>query len=222
MNAIASTATSRQRLGIWLTLAAMLLLVAGLFGGSMLFTLLSKPDLRAELEQRSALYFQTPRAIPEVALVNHHGEAFLSSSFKDQWHLINFGFTFCPDICPTNMMDMTTIYNNLADEGLSDNIQMWMITVDPPRDTPEILAEYVPFFHPEFIGLTGDVTEIRVLAQQLNTVFFQESDDPSYNVAHSDNMAIINPQGEYVALLRPPHNPQQMTEVLSLLMRYSN
>ncbi|MHA7878719.1 MAG: SCO family protein [Saccharospirillum sp.] len=222
MNAIAPSATGKQRLGIWITLIVMLLIVLGLFGGSMVYTLVSKPDLRAELEQRGALYFQTPRPIPEVALVNHLGEPFSSTQFKDQWHLINFGFTHCPDICPTNMMDMATIYTNLEAEGLADALQMWMITVDPPRDTPETLADYVPFFHPEFIGLTGEVTEIRVLATQLNTVFFQESDDPAYTVAHSDNMAIINPQGEYVALLRPPHQPEQMTEVLSLLMRYSN
>lgn len=222
MSSTAPAATSKQRLGIWITLAVMLLIVVSLFGGSMIYTMVSRPDLGSELEQRSALYFQTPRNVPEVALVNHHGEGFLSSDFKGQWHLINFGYSYCPDICPTNMMDMATIYDNLAEEGLAENIQMWMITVDPPRDTPEKLADYVPFFHPEFIGLTGEVTEIRVLAQQLNTVFFQESEDPAYTVAHSDNMAIINPQGEYVALLRPPHEPDQMTEVLSLLMRFSD
>lgn len=224
MTLSATETKPKQNRNILLTVAALFGVVALLFGGVMLRSLLASPDLAAELEGRNALYFKTPRPVPAVDLTNHRGEAFNTAGFTEQWHLINFGYTFCPDICPTNMVDMATAYRTLEQEGLSDQIQMWMITVDPKRDTVEALSGYVPFYHPEFIGLTGEESALQPLAQQLNTVFYLEGEagdgGESYTVAHSDNLAIINPKGEYVALLRPPHRPQQMSEVLSLLVQY--
>lgn len=214
--------TRQQQQRILITVLALLGVVLALFVGVMIRTVVATPDVKAELEARSALYFDSPRTVPAVDLINHQGETFNTADLDGRWHLINFGYTHCPDICPTNMMDMAKANEQLAAEGLNDQVQMWMISVDPARDTPEKLADYVPFYDDSFIGLTGDVDNIQPLAQQLNTVFYTEGegkDDEAYTVAHSDNLAIINPDGEYVALLRPPHRPKQIAEVLMLLIR---
>lgn len=221
----ATDPTPRQRRNILITVLVLVGVVLALFVGAMLRTVLASPDLKTELESRSALYFETPRSVPAVELVDHRGETFDTGDFGERWHLINFGYTHCPDICPTNMMDMAKANEQLAADGLADRVQMWMITVDPARDTPEKLADYVPFFDDSFIGLTGDVDTLQPLAQQLNTVFYSEGGgdvNEAYTVAHSDNMAILNPDGEYVALLRPPHRPQQIAEVLTLLIRHAD
>ncbi|HET8904519.1 MAG TPA: SCO family protein [Saccharospirillum sp.] len=205
---------------IYLTVLVLFGLVAVVFAGSIYRTLNASPDLAAELEQRDTLYFDSAREVPVVDLISHQGEPFSTSGFAGQWHVINFGYTFCPDICPTNMTDMAQAYRTLSEQGLADQVRMWMVTVDPARDTPQVLAEYVPFFHPEFTGLTGDVAELQTLAQQLNTLFYPEGEGEVYTVAHSDNIAIINPEGEYRALLRPPHSPRQIAEVMALLVEY--
>jgi protein SCO1/2 len=197
-------------------------LVAAVFVGSILRTVTASPDLKAELEQRDTLLFDEARNVPSVDLISHRGEAFSTSDLDGQWHVINFGFTHCPDICPTNMVDMAQAYKTLAEQGFSSQVQMWMVTVDPARDDPETLAQYVPFFHPEFIGLTGDIADLQTLAQQLNTLFYPEGEGEVYTVAHSDNIAIINPRGQYRALLRPPHNPAQIAEVMAMLVEYDS
>lgn len=219
-----SSVTEARKGRILITVIALVGVVLALFIGVMLRTILAEPDLKAELEARSALYFDPPRAVSAVDLVNHHGDSFNTGDFGNQWQLINFGYTYCPDICPTNMMDMAKAREQLVADGLADQVQMWMITVDPDRDTPEKLADYVPFFDDSFIGLTGEEAALQPLAQQLNTVFYAENsgDEEVYTVAHSDNMAILNPQGQYVALLRPPHRPKQIAEVLTLLIQYGD
>jgi protein SCO1/2 len=192
------------------------------FVGSIWRTVTASPDLKAELERRDTLYFEEAREVPVVDLVSHHGDAFSTADLDGQWHVLNFGYTYCPDICPTNMVDMAQAYKTLSEQGFADQVQMWMVTVDPARDDPETLADYVPFFHPEFIGLTGDIADLQKLAQQLNTLFYPEGEGEVYTVAHSDNIAIINPQGEYRALLRPPHSPAQIAEVMAILAEYDS
>lgn len=209
----------QKRRVLWTSLA-LFGLVAVVFAGSIYRTLNATPDLQAELEQRDTLYFDNAREVPVVELVSHEGEAFSTADLNGQWHVINFGYTFCPDICPTNMMDMAQAYQTLSDRGLAGQVRMWMVTVDPARDTPEVLAGYVPFFHPEFTGLTGDLGDLQRLAEQLNTLFYPEGEGEMYTVAHSDNIAIINPEGDYRALLRPPHTPDQIADVMALLVEF--
>jgi protein SCO1/2 len=209
----------KSRRIIWTSLG-MFGLVVAVFTGFILRTINASPDLQAELERRDTLYFSSPRDVPVVDLISHKGDVFSTGEFTGQWHVINFGYTYCPDICPVNMVDMASAYKTLTDQGLSGQVQMWMVTVDPARDDVETLAGYVPFFHPDFIGLTGDEANIQTLAQQLNTLFYAEGEGDTYTVAHSDNIAIINPQGQYRALFRPPHTPRQIAEVMAMLIEY--
>ncbi|TXR54737.1 SCO family protein [Reinekea thalattae] len=172
-----------------------------------------------QLKDNHVLRFPSPRLLPEVSLTRHDGEPFSIEQFKGRWNLINFGYTFCPDICPTNMADMRLAYTELAEAGFTDQLNFWMVTVDPARDTEQQLALYVPYFHADFVGLTGSSDEISQLASALDAVYYIEGEGEGYTVAHSDNYAIINPAGEYVALIRPPHRAQNIVAALKVLMQ---
>jgi len=176
------------------------------------------PDLKAQLEVNNVLYFSTPRLLSDIELTRHDGEAFTSDQFEGKWDVINFGYTYCPDICPTNMADMNIAHKQLTELGLEDQVRFWMVSVDPARDTVKQLSLYVPYFNEAFIGLTGEDDQISTLATQLSAVYYQEGEGEGYTVAHSDNYAIIDPNGHFVALMRPPHKPSHISDSISLLL----
>ncbi|EAR09800.1 SCO family protein [Reinekea blandensis] len=208
----------RQKKAVRLTVGILVAVIASIIVAIVLKFATMQPDLKAELERSHTLYFETPRLVPDVALTKHTGEPFSVDQLKGQWDLINFGYTYCPDICPTNMADMKQARAQLEAQGLADQVRFWMVTVDPARDTVEQLSQYVPYYHPEFIGLTGSLDDITTLATQLSAVFYQEGSGEGYTVAHSDNYALIDPQGHFVALMRPPHKPSHIVDALSVLI----
>ena len=214
-----STRAEQQKKSIRLTVALLVLLVVSVIAAIVLKALTDETDLKAALADYSVIWFDTPRLVPDVALVDHNGVDFSIEQFKGQWDLINFGYTFCPDICPTNMADMNITHRMLGEKGLVEQISFWMISVDPARDTIDQLALYVPYFNQDFVGLTGDVNNIQTIATALSAVFYQEGSGEGYTVAHSDNYAVIDPNGHFVALLRPPHKPQAMTDALSIMIQ---
>ena len=208
----------KQKRTVKITVAFLAIIVIGFFIAIFLKFANMKPDIKAELEANHTLIFQTPRILPEVTLTRHTGESFTTAQFKGSWNIVNFGYTFCPDICPTNMADMNIAHKLLTEAGLADQIRFWMVSVDPARDTTEQLSNYVPYFNPHFIGLTGDAGQITTLATQLSAVFYQEGSGEAYTVAHSDNYAIVDPQGHFVALMRPPHKPSHIANALTILI----
>lgn len=214
-----STRAAKQKKSILITAGILAFFVISVITSVVLQTLAAKPDMKTALADYQVIWFNAPRLIPDVALVDHNGEAFSIEQFKGQWDLINFGYTFCPDICPTNMADMNITHRLLGEKGLAEQISFWMITVDPARDTTEQLALYVPYFNSEFVGLTGELESIQKIATALSAVFYQEGTEEGYTVAHSDNYAVIDPNGHLVGLLRPPHNPQAMAEVLAIMIQ---
>ena len=208
----------KQKQTVLLTVVFLAVVVVGFFIAIMLKFANAKPDLKAELEANHTLLFQTPRLLPEVTLTSHTGATFTTAQFQGTWNVVNFGYTYCPDICPTNMADMNVAHQQLSELGLTDQIRFWMVSVDPARDTLEQLSNYVPYFNADFIGLTGDAGQITTLATQLSAVFYQEGSCDTYTVAHSDNYAIIDPQGHFVALMRPPHKPSHISRALAVLI----
>src|SRR5690606_14799261 len=145
-----------------------------------------------------------PRRFSDFQLVTHSGEAFTKSSLEGKWTLIFFGFSHCPDICPTTLATLNRLVAALKDSEKKD-IQVVMLTVDPERDTPEKLAQYVPYFNKDFIGVTGNQYQILNVATQLSVVYTKaplKGDD--YTMDHSSNVVIINPKGDYHGFFRPP------------------
>jgi Uncharacterized protein SCO1/SenC/PrrC, involved in biogenesis of respiratory and photosynthetic systems len=164
---------------------------------------LTKPRILSDAEMREygAMVLSTPRRFSDFSLVDHQGGDFTKAQLLGKWTLVFFGFTHCPDICPTTLATLNKVIAPM-DDAEKDKIQVVLLSVDPERDTTEKLAAYVPYFNKDFIGVTGNPFQILSLATQLNTVFNKVplpngSDGNDYTMDHSGNIVILNPKGDY-------------------------
>ncbi len=193
-----------QAANIRRTVALLLVFMLVLVAGFVYRQGLPRGMTEAELKANGFYLLETPRRFEELRLTDHHGEPFVRSSLEGQWSLVFFGFTFCPDICPTTMALLNEFVGAL-DASERDNTQVVMVTVDPARDTVAKLAEYVPFFNPEFIGVTGDFLDLHRFATALNTPFRKvPGQTENYLVDHGANVALINPRGDYHGFFKTP------------------
>jgi protein SCO1/2 len=131
----------------------------------------------------------------DFRLTDHNGKARTLGDFRGQVVVVFFGYTQCPDVCPTTMMEMTAVLQQLGADA--QRVQMLFITVDPERDTRELLSNYVPAFHPSFIGLYGDLETTARTAKEFR-VFYQKqpgSTPTSYTVDHTAGSYVFDPQG---------------------------
>ena len=144
------TFTQRQRVG--LTVAAILLGIAVIVSGFV--HRIQQPRIMTVSEMRAngLFLFDTPRNPGEFALTNHFGEPFTATSLEGDWTLLFFGFTYCPDVCPTTMSFLAEVKDNLVGTEAAST-RVVMVSVDPARDSVDQLAQYVPYFHPEFLGV---------------------------------------------------------------------
>ena len=129
-----------------------------------------------------------------------------------------FGYTFCPDICPTTLAELRQLKKLLPAETQA-NLQILMVSVDPQRDNAEQLKLYLEYFDPEFVGLTGELTDIQTLSNALSIPFIPgDSSQPRYTVDHSGNLAIISPDGRQYGFIRAPLDVKKIAEQLPALM----
>lgn len=195
----------QQSRNIMLTVLGLLLLIFVIVAGFVYQVKKPRVLTDSELKINGAYMFDTPRALPEFELVNHRGEPFTVESFRGHWTLVFFGFTHCPDICPTTMAFLNRFMGELEGLPEHDDTRVVMVSVDPGRDTPERLAEYVPYFNPDFVGVTGEFLDIHRLATGLNTPFRKvPGEGDNYQVDHGANLALINPRGDYHGFFKAP------------------
>ena len=137
-----------------------------------------------------------PRPLPTFELVDQAGAPFSERDFRGHWSLLYFGFTYCPDVCPSAMSVMAQIKGELDGAGDLDD-RYYLVSVDPDRDTPERLAEYVTYFDPAFLGVTGDFAELDKLTLAAGAVYKvpEAPEDENYLVAHSSTLTLIDPEG---------------------------
>jgi protein SCO1/2 len=159
-----------------------------------------------ELRINGAVVLTTPRIFSDFELIDHRGDVFNQERLRDVWTIVFFGFTHCPDICPTTLATLNDTYSKLKDHE-RERMQIVMISIDPERDTEEKLAEYVPYFNDEFIGVTGNKHLIRRLTAELNVAYNQVPlDTGDYTVDHSTQLVLINPKGHYHGFFKAPHS----------------
>ena len=194
---------SKQQRGIWITVASILAVIT-LFMALFLNKLLSPRILsQQELQVNGAIVFDNPRIINEFSLINHDGAPFTLADLKGHWTLVYFGFTRCPDICPTTLMDLNRLLNNL-DADIAQKTKVVMVSADPARDTPELLKPYVQHFNTQFTGVTGEFVETMKLAQNLNVAFNKVVMGDDYTIDHTGNLILVNPKGHYHGFFKPP------------------
>jgi protein SCO1 len=199
-----------QSRNIKLTVAALLALITVIVAGFVHKISLPRVLTTSEMKINGLYVLDTPRDIGEFALVDHHGKPFDPARLKGRWSLVFFGFTYCPDICPTTMALLNDFMASLEGTEAEDT-QVVMVSVDPARDTVEKLASYVPYFNPDFIGVTGEFLEIHRFATALNTPFRKVmGEGDNYQVDHSANVVLINPKGHYHGFFKAPMNLAKM------------
>lgn len=159
------------------------------------------------LERATAL--TPPRPVPEFTLTDDSGATFDRSRLQDRWSLLFFGFTHCPDVCPTTLGMLAQTEKQLADLPSGLKPQVVLISVDPQRDTPQQLASYVKFFSPSFTGVTGTPEAIDDFTRAMGVPVAIGSPDANgnYSVDHSAAIFLINPEGALRALFSTPHTP---------------
>jgi protein SCO1/2 len=202
-----STSYSSQKLIRFLPFAVVLLIAAILLGRGY------KGGLW-EGGFPTATVLDVPVPLPYFSLSDHNGEEFGRFSLVRRWTFIFFGYTNCPDICPTALVDMNGIYNSLVEKDKLENTQFVFISVDPARDSVAQMEEYVPFFNDDFIGVTGDPEVIASISAPLGVAYTRmpgENDD-DYLVDHSASLLLIDPLGRLRAIFLPPHAPEAMAE----------
>lgn len=191
-------------------------IVAVATGAWLSYRLASPPVAQAP---RTATLLSGADALSDFALLDHTGVPVGPEVFSGQWDLVFFGFTHCPDICPTTMQVLSQSRKALADRGFAPLPRIVLVSVDPERDTPEVLANYVAYFGEHNLGITGDLEQTRQLTDALG-IFFAKSyrEDGSYTVDHSSAVLLFNPEGELRALFGAPHETANYLHDLPIIM----
>ncbi|AYF89281.1 MULTISPECIES: SCO family protein [unclassified Pseudomonas] len=154
------------------------------------------------------------RTLPALEMTNQDGEKMRVDQFKDKWSLVFFGYTFCPDICPTTLAQMREL-KGLLPEAARNNLQIILVSVDPSRDTPQQLKQYLGYFDPAFIGLTADLPTLQKLSNAVSIPFIPaDTSKENYTVDHSGNLVVLGPDGTQRGFIRSPLNNQKLKEQL--------
>jgi len=158
------------------------------------------------------------RNLPELSLTNQDGQTVAVDQLKDQWSLLFFGYTFCPDICPATLAQLRQLQGQLPPETLA-KLRIVLVTVDPHRDTPEQLKKYLEYFDAGFIGLTGEEAIIQKLANGVSIPFIPaDTSKENYTVDHSGNLVLIGPDGKQRGFIRAPINNAKLAAQLPGLL----
>ncbi|MBF0137539.1 MAG: SCO family protein [Magnetococcales bacterium] len=204
-------------LAMAITLITILIVVFRPFGGMRERGMQVPGDLMGAL-----LPFQKP--LTDFQLTDHQGKAFTLARLQNQWTLLFFGYTHCPDVCPMALGFLGEVFTHLGKDPFGKTkLQGVFVSVDPKRDSLELLKDYVAFFNPEFLGATGPEPMLKDLAQQVGAYYAINpgGTDDAYEVSHSSAFFMISPQGNLVGVVSPNNNtPDQVAEKIKRIVQY--
>ncbi len=190
-----------------------------------------------ELENEKGLQIlEIPRSLPEFTLLDQNGQNFTRQQLKNQWSVIFFGYTSCPDVCPTTLGVMDTASSLIQAKPTNNNqpVRFIFASVDPVRDTPAHLKEYINYFNSDFIAITGkNNTEIDKLSTPIGATYDYEdmktsqpirdmstlSKDEEYLVNHFASIYIIDPSASVSAVVSPPHDVERFVKIFTIIRR---
>jgi len=172
------------------------------------------------LPDRVMTLFPAPKPLTAFALTDHKNRPFDLSHLKGRWSFLFFGFTHCPDICPTTLATLAHARDEIArSAGGGEDVQFVFISVDPNRDTAGKIRQYVNHFDTTFLGVTGDDTQIGNLARQLGAAY-QVALSPgteNYPVYHTTAVFLVDPQARYHAVFTPPFDAETISRRFNVL-----
>ncbi len=149
---------------------------------------------------KTTIIYPKPRTLPLFKLVDHKGQPFSNIQLTGKWSVMFFGYTHCPDICPTTITALAKVADKLTPE-IREQIQFVFISIDPERDTTDLLADYISFFRADFLAATGNEQQLQQLTMSLGAMYMKVPDENSYSMSHSNRLFIINPQGQRFGII---------------------
>lgn len=202
------TTQSGNTLILWL--AGAVALIAGVALASFLLRPPAPPQLSPGVTR-----LEPPRALGEFALTDHRGAVFNPERLRGQWTYMFFGYTHCPDICPTTLTSLNAAARAIAALPDAPPVPQYVfVSIDPERDTPEQLSKFVPYFNRDFLGVTGTSDAIAEFTRQLSVMYLKVNGErgDGYLMDHSAAILLLDPQGRFHALFSPPFDPRAMAE----------
>lgn len=200
----------------WIVLLAVVAVAGGIVAARFLV-----PAEQAALEPVNATWLHAPRPLPEFELLSHSGQAFGKENLAGNWSILFFGFANCPDVCPTTLSTLNRVVGEIADQGKRQP-RVIFVSVDPMRDSVDMLAAYVPYFNPDFIGLTGELASIQDLTRGLGVAVSysptgqavpgQQNEQQSYTVDHSSALFLVDPDARLSGIFSAPHITEQIVD----------
>jgi len=174
--------------------------LAALATGVLLFAQLSQKP-----KPEHALYYEKERVIKPFVMTDHKGSDFTNEQLKNKWSWVFFGYTSCPDVCPTTLQELNFVYDDL--KKVANNTQVILVSVDPKRDTTDRLAGYIKYFNQEFIAVNGGHDVLFPFARNLGLMYAindgEHAENNMYTVDHSASIVLINPAGNIAAIFQP-------------------
>lgn len=175
----------------------------------------------------SIIFYPTPRALPDFSLSQSDGTRLIPGELRGHWTLVFLGFTSCPDVCPTTLAELAGAQKQW--EAIPDSLRprVLFVSVDPERDTPARLGEYVHAFHKDTLAATADVPSLERFTTALGLVFQKapgknfKANPNDYSMDHSASIAVLDPEGRLAGLMRPPFKPQAIAVDLKQLTEKS-
>lgn len=191
-------------------------------GSGLLVQNAKQPPVKSP-EFKKTILLPTQKDLGKVDFVDHNGQPFGIDQLKGKWSVLFFGFTNCPDVCPTTMQTLKQVKQDLTKANVWHNYQVIMVSVDPARDTTDRLKSYVPFFDPAFLGLSASVEHTTKFAKNLGVLFFisKQFENGGYDVDHSAAIILINPEGKYAGVMTAPHTQTDISADLIKLAEYA-
>jgi len=174
----------------------------------LVITFISKNSPQAPSELAAVLR-PAPKLLQAFTFMDQKGKPYTQVNLQGKWTLLFFGYTHCPDICPTTLIVLASLKKQLETQlNSAKGVQVVFVSVDPQRDKPVILAKYLSYFHKDFIGITAGQGKTRAFAGQFGAMYFKEkqTNSDNYLMAHASSIYLINPGTELVASFSPPHD----------------
>ncbi|MBE9610127.1 SCO family protein [Chitinilyticum litopenaei] len=152
----------------------------------------------------------------DFTLIDGQGKPRTLSSFKGKVVVLFFGYTQCPDVCPTTLAELRDLLPQFG--AAARDIQVLFVSVDPARDTPELLAQYVPAFHPDFLGLTGSASAVAQVARQYGVAYQRRGEGEHYTMDHTAGTYLLDRQGRVRVMINYGSDPSVLRHDLQLLL----
>lgn len=178
---------------------------------------------RINLDEFHGTWLENPRGINQFDLQATHKPSFTNGDLKGKWTLLFFGFTNCGYLCPTTLGELGKMYKILEEQGVKELPQVVLISIDPEKDSINVLKQYVNAFNPHFIGATGSENTLKNMTSEMGIAYAKVAlqnnpDNENYSMEHTGTIMAFNPNGELKAFFTTPHLASSLAKDYQMLI----